>query len=95
MKVIFATEVWAEVDTARDYYESEVEGLGKAFVHAVRDSIEEIKRYPTASRIIREPYRRFLTPRFPFGVIYQVSEDVIYVVAVAHLRKRPNYWKNR
>lgn len=53
MNVVFATEVWAEVDAARDYYENEVEGLGKAFVHAVRDSINEIKDYPTASRIIR------------------------------------------
>ena len=95
MKVVFATEVWDEVDAAREYYESEVEGLGKAFVHALRDSIEEIKRYPTASRIIQGSYRRFLTPRFPFGIIYKVSEDTIHVVAVAHLRKRPNYWKNR
>lgn len=95
MKVLFATEVWSEVDTARDYYENEVEGLGKAFVHAVRGSIEEIKSNPTASRIIQGSYRRFLTPRFPFGIIYQVSQDTLYVVAVAHLRKRPNYWKNR
>jgi hypothetical protein len=95
MNVVFATEVWAEVDAARAYYENEVEGLGKAFVHAVRDSVEEIKRYPTASRIIRGSFRRFLTPRFPFGIIYQVSQDTIYVVAVAHLRKRPGYWKNR
>ena len=95
MKVVFATEVWAEVDAARAYYENEVEGLGKAFVYAVHDSIEEIKNYPTSSRIIRGSYRRFLTPRFPFGIVYQISEHTIYVVAVAHLRKRPNYWKNR
>jgi len=51
MNVVFATEVWAEVDAARDYYENEVEGLGKAFVHATRDSINEIKDYPTAPEL--------------------------------------------
>jgi hypothetical protein len=95
VNVVFATEVWAEVDAARDYYEQEVEGLGKAFVLTVRYSVEEIKSYPTASRIIRGSFRRFLTPRFPFGIIYRISDDTIYVVAVSHLRQRPGYWKNR
>jgi toxin ParE1/3/4 len=95
MKVVFASEVREEVEQARDYYENEVEGLGKAFVLAVKRSIDEIKDYPETSRVIRNPFRRFLTPRFPFGIIYRTEKEILYVVAVAHLRKRPFYWENR
>ncbi len=95
MNVIFATEVWEEVEEARAYYENEVDGLGKAFIIAVSQSIDEIKQYPESSRIIKAPFRRFLTPRFPFGIIYRQQNNTLYVVAVAHLRKRPFYWKDR
>jgi toxin ParE1/3/4 len=95
MNVIFATEVWEEVDTACTYYENEVDGLGKAFVLTIYQSIDEIKKYPTASRIIKNPYRRFLIPRFPFGIIYRIEQDMLYITAVAHLRKRPFYWNDR
>ncbi|WP_269540458.1 hypothetical protein [Cerasicoccus fimbriatus] len=46
MEVIFAYEVWEEVSEAQAFYEGEVEGLGKAFIQTVFDSIQEIKRYP-------------------------------------------------
>lgn len=95
MRVIFATEVWDEVEAARAYYENEVDGLGKAFVLTIHQSVNEIKQYPTASRIIKDPYRRFLTQRFPFGIIYCIEQETIYITAVAHLRKHPFYWIER
>lgn len=95
MNVIFSSGVWEEVSEADEYYENEVEGLGRAFVQTVFDSIQEIKRFPEASRRIRGPYRRYLTPRFPYGVLYRIEGETIYVVAVAHLKRRPFYWKDR
>jgi plasmid stabilization system protein ParE len=95
MKVVFASEVRDEVEQARNYYETEVDGLGKAFLSTIKSSIDEIKAYPESSRMIRSPFRRFLTPRFPFGIIYRVEKDTIYIVAVAHLRRKPFYWQHR
>jgi ParE toxin of type II toxin-antitoxin system, parDE len=39
--------------------------------------------------------RRFLLHRFPFGIIYESSLGFIFVIAVAHVRRRPGYWKDR
>jgi plasmid stabilization system protein ParE len=39
--------------------------------------------------------RRYLFRRFPFFVVYRVTPDEIQVVAVAHARRRPGYWKDR
>jgi plasmid stabilization system protein ParE len=39
--------------------------------------------------------RRFLLQRFPFAVVYRELPYVIQVLAVAHGRRRPGYWKMR
>jgi len=39
--------------------------------------------------------RRFLFHRFPFQIVYRVANDRIEVVAIAHGRRKPGYWKTR
>jgi len=38
--------------------------------------------------------RRVLVRRFPYSLLYRVDPDVIFVVAVAHVRRRPGYWRS-
>jgi len=39
--------------------------------------------------------RRYLLRRFPFSVVYRVEPSRILIVAVAHGRRRPGYWRRR
>ncbi|MET0691185.1 MAG: type II toxin-antitoxin system RelE/ParE family toxin [Candidatus Binatia bacterium] len=39
--------------------------------------------------------RHFLLRRFPFGVVYRELGETLQIVAVAHGRRRPGYWKDR
>lgn len=39
--------------------------------------------------------RHYLLRRFPFSVIFRVEQSRVLIVAVAHARRRPGYWKNR
>lgn len=40
--------------------------------------------------------RRLLARRFPYAVVYRVrGEQVVEIVAVAHYRRRPGYWRRR
>lgn len=92
MDVIISDSAKAEVLHAARYYEDEVEGLGKTFVSYVENSISEIENFPLASRVVRKDFRRFLVPRFPYGVIYRVEESTIFVAAIMHLKRKPFYW---
>ena len=39
--------------------------------------------------------RRCFVSRFPYGLIFQLKDNVLWIVAVAHLHQRPSYWKDR
>jgi hypothetical protein len=51
--------------------------------------------HPNAGSPLWGDFRRSLVRRFPFAVIYRAKDETVYVVAVAHQRRRPNYWRSR
>lgn len=95
MKYFFHESAEAEFDNAISYYESCRQGLGLDFAEEVFASIELIIQYPEAWSAMSKNTRRCLVNRFPFGVIYQVKSNIVYIIAVADLRRRPDYWLNR
>jgi hypothetical protein len=45
--------------------------------------------------ILKGLFRRYLLQRFPYGLIYAVEGQTIFVVAVMHLKRKPGYWVSR
>lgn len=85
----------AELDDAFSWYEEQAIGLGYEFLDEFDQSIRLIRSYPELSATMLPDVRRCLMNRFPYGIIYSVSDDGLLVLAVAHLRKRPGYWQER
>jgi len=83
------------MDDAVRYYEAQQLGLGMEFAGEVYASIARIGSYPFAWTPISPNTHRCLLNRFPFGVIFRVNADMLEVIAVAHLQRRPDYWKGR
>lgn len=42
-----------------------------------------------------EGTRRFLLERFPYEIVYQLRPERVLVIAVAHCKRRPGYWRSR
>ena len=84
-----------ELNAAALYYEESVEGLGQQFLDEFEEAISQIQKFPKASPIYEEEYRRYLLERFPFGVIYRIDGDDLFIIAIAHLKRKPNYWVSR
>ena len=95
MKYVFHPEAQDEFLLAIEYYESREPGLGQDFSIEVHSAIENILSYPNAWPILEGDIRRCQTRRFPYGVIYSQDNDVIFVLAVMHLHRDPEYWKER
>jgi plasmid stabilization system protein ParE len=87
----------AELAAASLWYESRCAGLGADLVAAVDEAFEGIVDAPLAHAVWRtDPtFRRCLVRRFPYFIFYTVAADDVHVVAVAHAKRRPGYWRRR
>jgi toxin ParE1/3/4 len=97
MTVRFHPGAELELRKAIEYYEEQQRGLGLHFSSEVKRTLERIRINPMAWTPVSKNIRRALTNRFPFGILYHYNEvnQVIYIVAVMHLHKEPEYWINR
>jgi len=95
MPVRFHPQAHAEMVEAAAYYESQQKDLGKRFLASVQDAINNITINPHLYPVIYLDVRRCLTKAFPFGVLFRILPDQIVIVAVMHLHRHPDYWKNR
>jgi toxin ParE1/3/4 len=95
VKYAFHPEAEAEFLGAIDYYEDREPGLGSDFAVEVHSTIGNILSFPTAWPILEDDMRRCRLRRFPYGIVYAQHEDLIFILAVMHLRRDPDYWKAR
>ena len=95
MEVRFLKVAQTELDESYDYYEAQIEGLGHAFIAEIITTVKRIKNNPKAWAQLSARTRRCLVNRFPFGIIYQIRDNKVLIVAIAHLHRKPWYWKNR
>ena len=95
MTVIFDPLAKREYEDALEYYEAQEEGLGEKFRRAVWAAIAVLERYPDIGEEVRRGIRKIIVRRFPYKLIYSVTESDVYVIAVAHSHREPDYWRAR
>ena len=76
-------------------YEDQTTGLGLDFIRTVQATYERLLEFPRRGTPLGRRLRRVLVPKFPYGLLYRVEPDRIYILAVTHLRRRPGYWRHR
>ena len=91
----FHPKAISEASAAARWYQERSYATGKAFISELDRIIKKIIETPRIySRYLRDT-RRALFHRFPFGVVFRIVSEKIEVVAIAHGRRRPGYWKDR
>lgn len=95
MRAIFHPEALNEFYESVRFYESQEPELGVEFAFEVESALERIADFPKLAPQIHLAARRGLVNRFPFGIVYLLLPDRIFVVAVAHLHRDPGYWLDR
>ncbi|HBR33350.1 MAG TPA: plasmid stabilization protein [Firmicutes bacterium] len=84
-----------ELNIAVAHYDQCQDGLGLEFAQEVYYAIQNIIAFPQAWAPLSKNTRRFLINRFPYGIIYQITDEDIMIVAIMHLNKEPGYWERR
>jgi toxin ParE1/3/4 len=66
-----------------------------AFRAEVFDAIERTAKAPLSRPADEEGNRKRVLKRFPYSVFYEVLGSTVTILAVAHHRRGPDYWRSR
>lgn len=80
---------------ARLWYRTRNEAVGEQFRIALRRAIATIREAPERWPADEDGLRQYRVAGFPYRLIYWTDGDYSLVVAIAHAKRRPGYWKGR
>lgn len=95
LPLVFHPEARIDALEAHDWYFQRSPYAADAFRCELREAGLAIQRSPDRWAEYASGTRRYLMKRFPFVVVYRIFGEQIQVVAVAHGRQKPGYWKAR
>jgi toxin ParE1/3/4 len=77
------------------HYDRVSRTLGDRFVAAIETAVVNIRTYPEIGSSIGKALRKLVVTEFPHSVIYANETEEIVIIAVAHHKRRPGYWRRR
>ena len=95
LRLVVRSAAEADIIDAALWYESRATGLGADFLRAVAIVLADIERMPERYPVVHPKCRRALLRRFPYGVFFVPTANVISVVACMHVRRDPRRWEER
>jgi plasmid stabilization system protein ParE len=95
MTLIVLGEAGEEFAESVQYYESKEVGLGARFRDEVVEAVERIVSNPELPRLRTKGYRRVNLRAFPHYIVYVIRGETIWIVAIAHGHRRPEFWIDR
>jgi plasmid stabilization system protein ParE len=94
-EVEFHPRALEEARAAYQWYMARSTAAASAFLSEIDLALARIAEAPDRWPAYMRGTRRYLLRRFPYSVVFRETADKIQVIAVAHGRRRPGYWKNR
>jgi plasmid stabilization system protein ParE len=91
----FHPDASEEADEARKWYAERSSVAALSFVDELNFAVERVAESPEAWPQYESGTRRYVFPRFPFSLIYRCVKERIQIIAVAHAKRKPGYWKDR
>ena len=95
MKIELHPAAEAEAREAFVRYRERDTAVASRFIAALDKAIERVEDNPERWPEYLHGTQRLLVRRFPFAIIYRVIEQRVLVVAIAHQKRRPGYWRRR
>ena len=101
MRLELHPEARAELRSAALWYDERRTGLGDAFIAEVSATLDRIGNAPESypawpgTRAVDPLIRKAILQRFPYLIAFEKHQEHVFVLAVAHAKRRPLYWLSR
>jgi len=84
-----------EAEAATDWYRERSRRAAERFLNELGRAIEQISGHPEQYPELAFGTRRMVLGRFPYVIVFRETLTAVEIVAIAHGRRRPGYWRNR
>jgi len=95
IKIEFHPEATQELEQSAAWYQEKSNAAAKGFALAVDAAVNKISREPERFPRVDQRHQACNLTTYPFQIIYRQEGEAIYVIAVAHAKRRPGYWRSR
>ena len=95
MSIRYLPAAVKDLNEALAYYTQRNVYAAQRFVDAVRAREQTILDFPEMAYSLGGKLRVLRVTKFPYSLVYRSIESDILIIAVAHHKRRPAYWKNR
>ena len=92
-EVVLAPETETDITDAFVWYRKRSALAADGFRVEVFDAIGQIGDAPLSWPADDDRNRKCVLRRFPFSVVYDLAGKTVTILAIAHHRRRPNYWR--
>ena len=94
MTVVILEDAAEDLESGAQFYESCATGIGDYFIDSIFSDLDSLILF-AGVHPIHFGFYRMLSKRFPFGIYYELEDEVAYVYAILDLRRDPIWIRNR
>jgi plasmid stabilization system protein ParE len=91
-KVIISEAAEYDIEQAFEWYELQKSSLGNSYKTNILKAMESIQKNPFKVQVRYKDVRIFFLKKFPYGIHFNINENIILIIAVFHTSKNPNRW---
>jgi plasmid stabilization system protein ParE len=91
--VVLAPAAESDIEEAFHWYQGRDAAAADAFRAEALDAIDRLAADAMRWRVDANGNRRRLLKHFPYSVWFEVEADTVTILAVAHHRRLPGYWR--
>ena len=95
VRISFHTDATAELEASAYWYAQRSSTAARDFCVAIDIALANIDADPERFVRIDARHRACSVRKFPFQIVFRHDEGQLHVVAVAHAKRRPGYWRDR
>ena len=95
VKVVFHPGASRDYETAFTWYYLRGTTVASDFEREIERGIRLVAEYPLRWPKFDEKRRRLIVRKFPYSIVYEIIDDQVVILAVAHGKRKPYYWRER
>jgi hypothetical protein len=95
VRVDFHPAATEELEISADWYAQRSLDAARGFAIEVDAALRKIETDPARFPHLDQRHQACGVSRYPFQIVFRNDGARVCVVAIAHAKRRPNYWRKR